>query len=477
MISKQQGLLILLVLLLVLRAVFAAMLPLSADEAYYWLWSKHLAAGYYDHPPAIAWLIAPGTWLLGDGAIGVRLAGVLLSLPVTWLVWDSARLLLKDGTRALLAALIFNLTLMVSVEMLAATPDMASVATAAGFFWALARVRETARPHWWLVVGVMAGLGLLAKLSALFLGLGALFWLLADRQQRRWLATPWPWAGALLALLLFAPNLWWQSQHQWQTFAFQFGRVSHGHMTARYLGEFLAAQIGLATPLIFVLMLAGLWAGRKPGTPLFLPVMLAVPAILYFLIHALHDRVQGNWPCFLYPMLAVLAGAAFSRSGARWRGWTSAAALPLAGLLLALAYAQAGWGVVPIANDPAARILGRPFQKAAARVAALSDARQADAILTTDYETTAWLRFQAPGVKVIQVNEAYRYPAAPAPTAQLLAGRLYYLTAVKRDRHGLVAEDFARVGRPLPIPGPVPGASYLLYPVSGPKREDLGRMP
>ena len=189
MISKQQGLLILLVLLLVLRAVFAAMLPLSADEAYYWLWSKHLAAGYYDHPPAIAWLIAPGTWLLGDGAIGVRLAGVVLSLPVTWLVWDSARLLLKDGTRALLAALIFNLTLMVSVEMLAATPDMASVATAAGFFWALARVRETARPHWWLVVGVMAGLGLLAKLSALFLGLGALFWLLADRGQRRWLAT------------------------------------------------------------------------------------------------------------------------------------------------------------------------------------------------------------------------------------------------------------------------------------------------
>ena len=44
-------------LLLVLRAVMAALLPLSADEAYYWLWSKHLAAGYYDHPPMIAWLI------------------------------------------------------------------------------------------------------------------------------------------------------------------------------------------------------------------------------------------------------------------------------------------------------------------------------------------------------------------------------------------------------------------------------------
>ena len=43
--------------LILLRGVMAGLLPLSADEAYYWLWSKHLAAGYFDHPPMIAWLI------------------------------------------------------------------------------------------------------------------------------------------------------------------------------------------------------------------------------------------------------------------------------------------------------------------------------------------------------------------------------------------------------------------------------------
>ena len=58
---------------LVLRAVLAALLPLSADEAYYWLWSRHLAAGYFDHPPAIAWLIRAGTSLFGDTPLGVRL--------------------------------------------------------------------------------------------------------------------------------------------------------------------------------------------------------------------------------------------------------------------------------------------------------------------------------------------------------------------------------------------------------------------
>ena len=86
-------------LLLILRAVMAVLLPLSADEAYYWLWSKHLAAGYFDHPPMIAWLIRAGTLLLGDTAAGVRLMGVLLSLPASWFVWQAARLIIGEVQR------------------------------------------------------------------------------------------------------------------------------------------------------------------------------------------------------------------------------------------------------------------------------------------------------------------------------------------------------------------------------------------
>jgi 4-amino-4-deoxy-L-arabinose transferase-like glycosyltransferase len=476
-------------LLLAVRAVMAAILPLSADEAYYWLWSKHLALGYYDHPPAIAWLIAAGTHLSGDTPLGVRLAGIILSVPATWLVWDSARLLLRpattepigacdaraagDTTKAALAALIFNLTLMVSVEMLAATPDMPSIVTSALLFWTLCKVRESADPRWWLAAGFAAGLGLLSKFSVFFLGAGTAVWLLADPRQRRWLTTPWPWAAAMLALLLYAPALWWQSQHQWQTFLFQFGRINSGHLTLRYLGEFLAAQAGLATPLIFVLMLAGLWAGRKPGTPLLLPAVLVAVGFAYFLVHALHGRVQGNWPCFLYPMLAVLAAAAFRTRGGR--RWISLPALPLAALMLLLVYAQAGWSVIPLRNDPAARLLGRQFRPVATVAAALVRARLADAVLTTDYETTAWLRFYEPSVKVIQVNEARRYSDAPAPSPALLKGRLIYLTSLKRDQHKLVQQDFAEMGFPTQIQGA--GPPYMLYPVSGPKHASIGKMP
>ena len=41
--------------LLVIRLLYAAQLGLAEDEAYYWVWSKQLDIGYFDHPPMIAW--------------------------------------------------------------------------------------------------------------------------------------------------------------------------------------------------------------------------------------------------------------------------------------------------------------------------------------------------------------------------------------------------------------------------------------
>ena len=49
-----------------LRLLAAAWTPLTFDEAYYWLWSRHLAFGYYDHPPMVALLIRAGTLIAGD---------------------------------------------------------------------------------------------------------------------------------------------------------------------------------------------------------------------------------------------------------------------------------------------------------------------------------------------------------------------------------------------------------------------------
>jgi 4-amino-4-deoxy-L-arabinose transferase-like glycosyltransferase len=459
--------------LILLRAMMATLLPLSADEAYYWLWSKHLAAGYFDHPPMIAWLIRGGTALFGDTPFGVRFAGVVLSLPATWFVWRSAAAILKDEDRAALAVLFFNLTLMISVEMLAATPDMPSIVTCAAMVWCLARLQQSGDGRWWLGYGIAAGLSLLSKYSALFVGLGTLAWLVLDSRARKWFLSPWLWFAAAFALAIFLPNLLWQSLHHWMTFAFQFGRVGGGHLTLRYLGEFFAAQLGLATPLIFVLMAVGLWRASRRGSDL---LVLAVPvwvALAYFVQHSLHDRVQGNWPCFLFPALAILAADAFRVEG-KWR-WVSFAAAPLAMLLLLLVYAQAQFAPVALKKDPLARVLGRNFQPVSDVAAAMQKAHLADAILTTDYETTAWLRWNQPGLKVIQVNEPQRFSDAPAAPTVLLNGRLLYLVELRRDQHPLVQQFFGYTGFPTQLQAP--GATYMLYPVGKPRSSQIGKMP
>src|SRR5690349_90818 len=88
-----QALILLNVLLIVLRFVTAGHLPLSFDESYFWLWSKHLALSYYDHPPLIALTIRAGTLGFGDTEFGVRFCSLLCSIGSSWAVWRAAALL------------------------------------------------------------------------------------------------------------------------------------------------------------------------------------------------------------------------------------------------------------------------------------------------------------------------------------------------------------------------------------------------
>ncbi len=459
--NKQAALLIITVLI-ALRAVAGAVLPLSADEAYYLLWSQHLQLGYYDHPPAIAFLIRAGTMIFGETPLGVRAAGILLSVPASWFVWSTASAILKDARKAALAAVFFNLTLMTAVEMMAATPDMPSIVTAAAFIWAIARAQATQDGRWWLAAGVAAGLSLLSKYSALFLGLGVLVWLLADARARIWLKTIWPWAGGALALLLFAPHLLWQAQHDWMTFAFQFGRVGGGNPTARYLIEFVGAQLGLATPFILVLGMIGFWAARRRGDDRFLLFVPLAVSLLYFLQHALHDRVQGNWPGFLYPLLAILAADAIDKT----RRWLVLAAAPVAALLLLAVYAQVIFGM-PLKNDPSARLLARDFSDAAQALAASTAT-----VVTSDYQTTALLRHYQPKLTVIQINDPQRY--LWARDSGRLRGQVVYFAEKRRARLDLVEGRAQLISSPMDFGASGNYAGYLLH---APKDSLFGKIP
>ena len=439
-----------LAVLIVVRAIVAAVTPLAFDEAYYWQWSQNLAWGYYDHPPLIAFIIRTGTTIFGDTSLGVRFVPLLLSIAATIAVWRAGAILLESEHAGALSALVFNAMPMIGVEMLVATPDAPAIATAAILFYVLTKLAQTGNGQWWIAAGVVAGFALLSKYTGLFLGLGMLVWLLVVPGQRRWLVSFWPYLGGAIAFLIFAPVVLWNAGHDWVSFRLQFGRVGSGGFTLRYLGEFLAGQLGLASPFLAILGVAGLVSiARKPDAHRALITALVAPAIAYFIWHSLRGRVQGNWPSFLYPAFAVAAVAAIlSPALQQWRAlrWSARIATPVALFMTLLIYAQAVWGIVPAVREPISRMLAIGIERVASDIEVLRAQSNANAIVTTSYELRGWLSFYLPTrPPVIQVNERFRWLNEPTPDAGLFQGPLLYVTQLRNDQSSVLAKRFREV--------------------------------
>src|SRR5258705_1451697 len=197
-----------------LRLVAAAVTPLTFDEAYYWMWSKNLAGGYYDHPPVVALVIRAGTLIAGDAELGVRLVSILLALPMSFAIYRTAEILFGGTRVAASAAILLNATLLAAVGTLIVTPDAPLLVAASFLIFALAKVLETGRGVWWLAVGVAAGAALLSKYTALFFGPAILIWLVAVPKLRHLLISPWLYLGGGAARALSYPRMLLDAEHR-----------------------------------------------------------------------------------------------------------------------------------------------------------------------------------------------------------------------------------------------------------------------
>ena len=450
--TRVWGPLLVVAVLTVLQIATAAYLPLSFDEAYFWLWSKRLAISYFEHPPLIAFAIRAGTALLGETELGVRLASICASVGAAWAVWRAAVIFFGDVPRAWTACLYFNATLMLASQGMAATPDIFVMAAAAFLLLSIAELQKSGDGRWWLGAGAALGLAMVAKYTAFFLGLSVGLWTLATPQGRRWLRSPWPYAAALIALLCLAPNLLWNETHGWMSFKYQFGRVVAGKPGLRYIAEFVGAQFALASPAILVLAAIGLMRNSRPKVwdkGLGIAIALVWPAVFYFVVHCLHDRVQGNWPSFIYPALAILAASVEPNNSGqdRFVGWCQRVALPIAGAVLAVSYVQTWTGLLPLgSSDPVARMTAVGLEPVAQDISAVAREENAIALVTTRYVTSGWLAFYVrPHLPVLQTTEGYRWSDAPAPSSAVLHAPLLYITQHPDRELREIAPYFARV--------------------------------
>lgn len=444
--------------LVALRLAIAAWLPLTFDEAYYWQWSKHLAGGYYDHPPMVAVVIWLGTLIAGDTEFGVRLVSVLLGLPMSWAVFRAAQLLFGGVRIACTATLLLNVTLIAAAGTTIVTPDAPLLVASSFVLYALAQVLASGRGIWWLAVGAAVGVALLSKYTAMFFGPIILIWLLWVPKLRRWLTSPWPYLGGLLALALFSPVLWWNAEHDFVSFAKQLGRARIESFRPAYIAELIPTQFAFATPLVFILGVLGLYAlaRREVGATGSRTLISATvwTIVVYFAWHALHARVEANWLSPIYPAFAI-AGAVAATAvpwGARMQrlvrfcaNW----AVPTGVLLLVLAAVQANTGVLTgFRRDASVRTVGVGFAQMAAEIEAVRVRVGASCVLADDYGNTGWLAFYLPkGTCVAQRNQRLRWVNAPEPAPELLAGKLLLVGEDQAAMLPSVQASFERIER------------------------------
>src|SRR5438445_2522163 len=300
--------------LVVLRLVAAAWTPLTFDEAYYWMWSKHLAGGYYDHPPMVAYVIRAGTIIAGDTELGVRLVSILLALPMSFAVYRTATILFGGQRVAATATILLNVTLMAAVGTMIVTPDAPLLVASSFILFFLAKVLETGRGAWWLAVGAAVGAALLSKYTALFFGPAIAIWLVSVPKLRGWLLSPWLYFGGFVALAIFAPVIFWNADHQWVSFIKQIGRARIEDFHPAFIAELAPTQVAFATPLVFILGAMGLYAllARNAGAPAARILINATfwTIVVYFFWHSLHARVEANWFAPVYPAFAIAAAVA-----------------------------------------------------------------------------------------------------------------------------------------------------------------------
>ena len=152
-----------------MRLVYAGVLDLRTDEAYYWTWSKESALSFLDHPPGIAWLIRFGTAIFGDTRLGVRFGGIVAMLVTQLLLADIVRRVTHDVRAVIFAVLLPEAALYYGLLMAKVAPDTAMIPCAVAMLWSLVRLHESGNPRWWLAAGLFAGLALLSKFTAIML--------------------------------------------------------------------------------------------------------------------------------------------------------------------------------------------------------------------------------------------------------------------------------------------------------------------
>jgi hypothetical protein len=298
-----------------LSAILTA--PMMAGEAYYWLWGKYLAPGYFDHPPMVALMAALSFGWVNGSVLAARSSSLFLAALTLGAIYLLARSLYPEGRTAWRSALLLAVVPLFHAAGMLIQPD-----TALLFFMTLTWLCfwKASRPGgsilFWILSGITAGGALLTKFHAWVLLPPLYVFLFMTPGGRARLKTPGPWLALVLAFVVLSPNLLWNARHDWLNYTYQWRRSDLPESTFEPGNVFLYLLGPLFTlsPVVYVLMLGAVgkgirrWLRERDERVLFL-LCAGLPLPLFLGLLSFVVTISLHWPSAGYIPLLILAVA------------------------------------------------------------------------------------------------------------------------------------------------------------------------
>ncbi|HPG10050.1 MAG TPA: glycosyltransferase family 39 protein [Chitinophagaceae bacterium] len=286
----------------------AAFTYLIDDEAYYWTYSRFLDWGYFDHPPMIGLLIKMG-YAIFPNEIGVRLFPLLLNVFSLFLIEQ-----LTDKKNPFLFYTIAFSIAALQLSGFIAVPDIPLIFFTALFFVCYKRFVQT----WSLLHTFLLALSTVLLFYSKYHAVLIVFFTLLSNKK---LFTKYQtYLAGFIVLLLFAPHLWWQYQHDWVSFRYHLFESNVDPYKPTYTIEYIIGQLLIAGPIAGFILLPAAFLYKPTSTTEKALQFTLWGVYIFFFISSFRGRIEANWTAPVLVPLMILSHQ-YLASHQRWSKW------------------------------------------------------------------------------------------------------------------------------------------------------------
>jgi len=295
-----------------LNALQAYVQEIHADEAYYWLYSKFLDWGYFDHPPMVAVFIRIGDSIYHN-EFCVRLMTVIASSVSLYVLWRVVRQYRVDAKWFILVVPGLFILNMYGFMI---TPDSPLFLFTALFYLVYQKYLQEDKLKWTLLLAlVIAGLLYSKYHGVLLVGFTVLSGLSLFKRKSFWLIV-------VVSVALFVPHILWQARHDYPSVNYHLFEQSTLHYNFWLTWTYFPGQLLMAGPFIGWLFFYKAFTVKVKDAFIRCLLVNAVGTFLFFLISSSKGEVQPQWTLIGFAPLIMLALITFKQNNS-WKPWVT----------------------------------------------------------------------------------------------------------------------------------------------------------